>query len=343
MKIKIIIALVGLVIVSTAILVHGWRQDSVEQWDMIARETFKEALRKDLQSRDNIKIEFYGEQKLVSLRTRIPQSVFIISERGRREYKIDSCKYVHNITSDSQNQSIASVVLEEHPLKSDTVNRLWKVLLDRKKIVARTKVRISVTDLDNNITSESSELWDPLAVTDSLCSCYVGCRCEVEITSFINYAWLENMEFKDYLIFSCPILIVMFLYVIWYILEDKIKKIFVKEVPIIPVEGKVLPICKLGDGLYFDFEESLLRKNDKCEHLSPQSKLLLKAFIEAKDNCLSTESIMALLWPNNNGTSDKVHQSVTRLRGVLARISQITLSNENYTYRLKFPHFTEKK
>ena len=133
------------------------------------------------------------------------------------------------------------------------------------------------------------------------------------------------------------------LYLVGFFFKDKlIKKVPVvieKEVPVIAIEKSISHIYQLENGVYFDLEDSSLKVSDKePEHLYPQSKLLLKAFLDAENNSLSSEEIMSLLWPDGNGTLNKVHQAITRLRSSLTKVSQIMLFNEGYTYHLILPH-----
>lgn len=350
MKIKIIIILLGIIVFSVIILTFNWRQAKIEEWNDVACQVFKEALNRDLQNRSDLKVEFHGKSGSASLETKIPRSVFVISERGRREYKVDSCKYVHNISSDSQMRIVTGIVLEERPLIADTINSIWKRLLDKEKIVGRTKVRISVTDLDNHTVSKFSTISGQFTC-DSLLSCYIGYRCEIEVTGFIHYAWLENVGIMDGILLSSPLLISLVLYLGGFFFKDKLSSCFIKkvpvviekEVPVIAVEKTISHIYQLGDGFYFDLEDSSLRVIGKePEHLYPQSKLLLKAFLEAENNILASGDIMSLLWPDGNGTLNKVHQAITRLRSSLAKVSQIILSNNGYTYHLILPHSIEE-
>lgn len=350
MKTRAIITITTILIavaISTVFLIYNWRQNKVEQWNEEACVTFKKALEEDLHSRSDIKVQYHeSPRKEVSLNTKIPKSVLLISEFGKREYKIDSCKHVHNILSGSHMRMIAGIVLDERPLVPDVMNTIWQRLLVERQIVGQTGVRISVTDLEEHTTSKSSTSLASLAACDSLLSCYIGYRCEVEVTGFIKYAWLRNITFMDGLFFSLPLFITALLCFVRFVFKDKLSTCLIKEVPVfIEKEISVIAIDKcesriyqVGEGAYFDFGKSLL-KTDKGEaHLYPQSKLLLLAFLEAKDYCLSLDEIMHLLWPKGDGTLDKIHQAITRLRGSLIKVSQITLINENCTYQLKISH-----
>ena len=360
MKSKITIILVGVVIaiVATAILVYVWRKNSVEQWDEVACDTFKEALNEDLNSRSDLTVESYGRKGLISVATTTPKSVFITNEHGRREYKIDSCRHVNNVTPDAQMRGACSIVLEESPLVPDTINAIWKRHLDEQNIVALTEIRISVTDLEEHTTSQSSEENEYMTLTDSLISCYAGYRCEVEVTGFIRYSWIGNIYIKDFFVFSIPLLVMIILLTIGYCFWDKIEKYLIKEVPVIvekevPViiekeiqviaTGKGLAhIYRLADGTLFDFDEALLKDGEHSTHLSIQEKTLLKAFVGVENNRLTSNEIIAVLWPDGNGRSGNVHQSVSRLRSKLDKGTKMTLCNDDCAYQLKKAHSIEK-
>ncbi len=103
-------------------------------------------------------------------------------------------------------------------------------------------------------------------------------------------------------------------------------------------------IYRLPDGTLFDFDRSLLENSEHhTQHLSRQSKILLRAFMETKDNRLTSNEIMSILWPEGNGKLENVHQVVTRLRNVLTSMTKMTLVNEDYAYQLKIAYSIEEK
>lgn len=351
MKGKIVIVLGVLAVATTAVLVYGWRKNRVEYWNEVACEAFKEALNEDLKSRSDLSVPFSGGNGLLSVVDTIPRSVFITSKYGKREYKIEPYKHRNNITSDSQRRKLHSVILEKRPLNSDTLNAKWKRRLDEQKVSASTLVRVSVTDLDYHTAVEYSQPYDQEYLRDSLFACYAGYRCEVEIAGFARYTWIGNLSMMDYLKFSVPLLLVLLLCIFDHFFHDKVKKYFIKEapviiekkVPVIVMEEHTPCIYRLEDGTLFDFDYSLLKNGEQhTETLYPQSKILLKAFVEAKDYRLTSDDITVLLWPKGDGTASKVYQSTTRLRISLQRVSNMTLVNEGSVYRLKIAHFIEE-
>lgn len=350
MKTKLIIGLLLAVVISEVVLVNHRYKSHLESWNKVAGETFEEALWEDLESRGELKVKHYGKDALTTVEPRNPKSVFVTSIYGRREYKIDSCKHINNVISDSRTRKLYSIVLEEYPIIPDTLNAIWRHCLNRKNIMARTGVRVSVTDLDNQTESKFSETWKFDILKDSLLSRWVGYRCEIEVTGFGNYAWLSNMNVKDYFLLSIPLLIAALLYVIGTVFMDKIKKHFKKEEPTI-VEKEVLVIAKneneahiyeLAEGILFDVRASLLKKSDKSIHLTPQAKKLLKVFIEAKNYRLTNDEIIPLLWPANDGALGKLHKSVTRLREQIIEIPEMEIINDDGAYQLIISHFIEE-
>lgn len=354
MKTKLIIGLLLAVIISEVFLVNHRYKSHLESWNKVACETFEEALWKDLESRRELKIKHYGKDALTTAESKNPKSVFVTSKYGRREYKIDSCKHINNVTSDSRMRKLYSIVLEEYPVIPDTLNAIWRDCLNKKNIMARTGIRVSVTDLDNQNEFKFSKLWKFDVLKDSLLSRYAGYRCEVEVTGCANYTWLSNMDIKDYFWFSIPLLMAALLYIVGTVFKDKIKKHFTKEVavevpviiekkiPVIAIEKSQTHIYRLTDEILFDADASSLKKKDASVHLSPQAKTLLKAFLDAKNHRLTTNEIMSVLWPKGNGGLYNIYQSTARLRNQLATVPEITLINDDCVYQLKIADSIEE-
>lgn len=78
-----------------------------------------------------------------------------------------------------------------------------------------------------------------------------------------------------------------------------------------------------------------------CEVGSIISQIATR-FLDMEDCRLSNDEILCLLWPNGNGTSDKLYTNVRRLRGYLSQISNYTIENENFSYQLKSPISSKK-
>lgn len=350
MKTKLIIGLLLAVVISEAVLVNYRYKSHLESLNKVACETFEEALWEDLESRGGLKVKHYGKDALTTVDSKNPKSVFVTSIYGRREYQIDSCKHINNVASDSRTRQIHSIVLKEYPIILDTLNAIWRHCLNRKNIMARTGVRVSVTDLNNQTESEFSEPWKFDVLKDSLLSRWVGYRCEIEVTGFANYEWFSNMDIKDYLLFSIPLLIAALLCIAGIVFKDKIKKCFTKEVsvtiekeiPVIVKDEMGTHIYKLEEGILFDVRASLLKKGDKSIHLTPQARKLLKVFIEAKGYRPTNDEIIPLLWPANDGTLGKVHTSVARLREQIIEMPEMKIINDNGACQLIISHSIEK-
>lgn len=350
MKTKPIIGLLLAVAISEVVLVNYRYKKHLEAWNKVACETFEEALWEDLENRGELKVKYYGKNSLISIGSKIPKSVFVITKDGKKEYKIDSCKHVNNVVSDPLMRQLYSIVLEKHPILSDTLNTIWKHRLNRKNIVASTGVCVSVTDLDNHTKLGFSKPFETKLLKDSLLSRYAGYRCEIEVTGFVNHAWFSNMNIKDYFFFSIPLLVAAILCIVGIVFKNKIKKCFTKEVPVIiekeiPVivkDENETHIYKLAGGILFNVKASLLKNGDKSIQLTPQAKNLLKMFIEAKDCRLANDEIISHLWLANDGTLAKVHKSVARLREQIIEIPEMKIINDDGAYRLIISHSIEE-
>ena len=94
-------------------------------------------------------------------------------------------------------------------------------------------------------------------------------------------------------------------------------------------------IYHLPDESLFDSFAGTITKGDLIHTLLPQSSLLLKLFLRKENHCLSTTEIEQGLW-NGNGSTDKIHKAIQRLRTDLKKISpDLVIKNINGNYELK--------
>lgn len=357
MKNRTIVVLSVAAVIATVMLVGIWRENSVKHWDEVACKTFRKALNEDLQNRRDLKVEYNEGKKQLSVEEKLPASVFVTSKHGRREYKVDSCRHVNNVAFDSRMRVVHSMALEKVPLACDTIEAIWRHRLSEQAIVASTVIRVSVTDLENHTTSEYSKTAVPEALPDSLLSCYVGYRCEVEATGFIDYEWLGNVKPVDFFVFTTPLLLLAVLCAIGHFWGDRIEDRFTRKVPVIVekevpviVEKEILVVTtekgreygyKLPDGTLFDFDNSLLKNGERSVHLTNQERILLKAFVEAENNRLTVDEVISLFWSKTNAVRGLVYRAISRLRSALEKVSNLTLVNKGCAYQLKMSRPTE--
>ena len=108
------------------------------------------------------------------------------------------------------------------------------------------------------------------------------------------------------------------------------KKIHVADVAIDKAQVYELP----GGGLFDSFSRTITQ-GDFVYTLPPQPALLLRLFLRKKNHHLSTAEIEQELW-NGNGSTDKIHKVIQRLRVELKKVSpNLIIKNVNGDYVLK--------
>ncbi|MBP3663929.1 MAG: helix-turn-helix domain-containing protein, partial [Tyzzerella sp.] len=94
-------------------------------------------------------------------------------------------------------------------------------------------------------------------------------------------------------------------------------------------------VYQLPDGSLFDSFSGTLVKDGISKQLPPQSVLLLKLFLRKDNHRLSTNEIEQELW-NGQGSADKIHKAIQRLRSELKKSSSdLVVKNVNGDYELK--------
>ena len=325
----------------------------VAEWNEGAKAAFEEALWMEVNKRAEVPI-FYsssGEQGLRTLNKEIPDSIFITSPLGRRGYYIDPVRYERSLVKDKDKRVMLGTLLFEFPLSVDTLAMHWDANLSNRKIPAQHVVRYIFTDWDLRNDTTYSVFEGGL---DSLTVNYLGFRCEHELTAFVSYPhWLSGLTYGD----KCILLLPWILYVLLFVCYPKLealakRKLIHKEVieKTIEVEKTVVvekeiyvadvsidkaQVYELPDGSLFDSFSGTVTKGASVYTLPPQSTLLLRLFLRKKNHHLSTAEIEQELW-NGNGSTDKIHKVIQRLRVELKKVSpNLVIKNVNGDYELK--------
>jgi hypothetical protein len=206
--------------------------------------------------------------------------------------------------------------------------------------------------LENDTVFSSIE--KRLSRLDSLTVKYLGYRCEHELTAYVSYPhWMSSIAGGD----GCILLLPWILYVLLFVCYPKLealakRKLIHKEVieRTIEVEKTVVvekeiyvadvsidkaQVYELPDGSLFDSFSGTVTKGASVYTLPPQSTLLLRLFLRKKNHHLSTAEIEQELW-NGNGSTDKIHKVIQRLRVELKKVSpNLVIKNVNGDYELK--------
>ncbi len=315
----------------------------VVEWNEGAKVAFEEALWMEVNKRAEIPIysSFSGENGMATLKERVPDSVSVMTMDGWKRYKVDRDKYDNSLIKETGKRVSLSTLLKKYPLSIDSLSIHWDSLLNLKQISAKSKIRYIITDLDLKNDTVYSETNHSLRF-DSLSVSYLGFRCEHELVGYVFYPyWLWNLPFLSYLGILLPWGFLIFL-VVFYSSVEKLfhnkfiqEKIVEKEIHVADVAIDKAKIYQLPDGSVFDSFAGTLTKDDLIHILPPQSALLLRLFLRKEKHRLTTMEIEQELW-NGQGSVDKIHKVIQRLRNELKKVSSdLVIKNVNGDYELK--------
>ena len=311
----------------------------VAEWNEGAKAAFEEALWMEVNKRAEIPIYYSSSREAGTtvLNESLPDTIFITSPLGRRGYHIEQTHYERSLVKESDQRAVLGALLYKYPLCLDTLAMHWDANLANRKIPAQSQIRYIYTDWDlqkDTIYSVNESHLDSLTVS------YLGFRCEHELVAFVSYPyWLFSLENCYWVLLSWVVFILL---VVFYIpLEDFFRRKFVKdkivekEIHVADVTIDKAKIYHLPDESLFDSFAGTITKGDLIHTLLPQSSLLLKLFLRKENHCLSTTEIEQGLW-NGNGSTDKIHKAIQRLRTDLKKISpDVVIKNINGNYELK--------
>ena len=333
-------------------------QKQLPEWKESVREALVEALQIEVRKRGNIPVDVItvNSTEVQTLEEKVPDSVTLTSKYGRKTYQIPREKFANSLIKERRKRILLSVLLEKHPVSVDTLNRNWDSLLLAKKIVADTYIRYSITDLQEYTTTTYSRKYRQNLRADSLTPCYMGFRCEAEVTGFVLYRWWQMIDGWQWGLLVLPwigLCIFMFAYrriVPFFKEEFKEKEVVIheketiieKEVHVTDVRAKTIDIYRFEDGTSFDPVKRILRRGDKEKKVAPQITILLKLFLLSENLCLKEDEIYKEMW-KGGGAPTQLSSLILRLRNTLKEISDITVIYDgNKTYQLKKAHSIEK-
>ena len=318
---------------------YDTHRKQVVEWNEGAKLAFEEALWLEVDKRAEIPIYYSSSREAGTtvLNESLPDTIFITSPLGRRGYHIEQTHYERSLVKESDQRAVLGALLYKYPLCLDTLAMHWDANLANRKIPAQSQIRYIYTDWDlqkDTISSVNESHLDSLTVS------YLGFRCEHELVAFVSYPyWLFSLENCYWVLLSWVVFILL---VVFYIpLEDFFRRKFVKdkivekEIHVADVTIDKAKIYHLPDESLFDSFAGTITKGDLIHTLLPQSSLLLKLFLRKENHCLSTTEIEQGLW-NGNGSTDKIHKAIQRLRTDLKKISpDLVIKNINGNYELK--------
>lgn len=321
-------------------------------WDMVAEETFVEALNIEVRKRAEISVQriYVNPLQMQKLEMPIPDSVILISQYGRKKYQIPREKYEYSIVKEEQKRKMLSMLFEDHPLSVDSLNMLWDSLLVEKQIPITSRIRYSLTDLLEHTTVVYSKPGDKFVLTDSLSSRYMGFRCEMEVTGFVAYAGWTAFDGAQWIVLLLPWLLFGLLAVTYddlcaclarYCIRQEVvvkEKEVVAERIVRALDDDTTPVklYKLKEGVYLNTEKNLIVEGETVlGKMAPQAVVLLKMFFKAKNQRVAEADIYKELW-NGDRNADRLHKALQRLRKTLEGITDLEIHyEENGIYQLR--------
>ena len=361
MKVKFYILgiLAALCLVGTVVYVralHEEHDQKVAEWKESAKTAFEEALWMEVDKRSEIPVYrvLNGEKGVATLNRRIPDSVFITLESGRKGYKIERSRYENSLMKESLDRSFISALLKIHPLSVDTLLMDLDSLLMEKQIPLQAQVRYVYTNENLDNDTLFSPIDKRISCLDSLTVKYLGFRCEHELMAFVaSPHWLSGGAWKYLVILSFPWLLLVWLIVCYSRLEKWVQRKFVREKVKVVVQEKTVEkekeiyitnvqigkvgVFKLPDGTLLDTQEKKLCNGEKQHNIKPQSISLLTLFLSKNDYKITIEEISWELWKKER-EKHNLYSAMQRLRADLKAVnSDLVIDCFNGVYELKLP------
>lgn len=317
-----------------------------------------EALRLEVKKRENVEVPIIPvyKPKKAMLKETLPDSVTLQTEDGARTYYIPKEKIEHSLIREREKRILLTILFEDYPLALDSFDFHWDSILNAGGIRASHSLRYCVTDSrERTVITYSKGVQSPLAA-DSLISCYMGVRCEMEVTGYVVYEWWHLMEWWQWLVLCFPYLAMTILCFFNGYARKIFQYMFVRH-EVVAVEKvvaieKVVTVEKvihvadvrleeaktycLGGSIYLDLNKKLLYENQECKTLPPQLFKLLILFLESSNGKLSNDEIMEGIWQKKVGL-DLVNNLIRRLRIVLKSFPSLIVSYDgNGDYKLQY-------
>lgn len=277
----------------------------------------------------------------------VPLTVSITTEDGERSFEVDPEKSKKNISQNRQERFMQSVVLEDIPLKSDSIHFLWIQKLNSNRVYAKATITMTTINLDGSVNCSSRHNDFEKASMNASYIAYIGLRCEVKVIAQLNVYWWSVILYYwlpiGIIIIGTIFLIVGICY--WdkinhkYPVEDmEIEKNALLNESQSLVTETIKP--KVGEyelkaGLIFSPRKQVLIYQGEEIKLPPQSCVILKLFLDAEEHTLADNAILKNIWGNcESATIDRFRVACSKLckslKEVEYSIKFVRISGDKY-------------
>lgn len=343
MKREKLIKIAAIVVMGGSLVYNGFHlyNRGLDDFKQQASAAFDKSLTKELIKRSvNDSLATVRHWSDLSKIGEIPSVVFIDWGKGRLEYKMSIVKHQLNVTQDVNVRMLHSAALQGKPLVPDTLSQVWQQILKGMHLTAETAIQISVSDGKRHMETLLSTDYNRFASLTPSFTCYLGYGSEVEVVGFINTPqcsiFLRYAGIHILVLFAIGAFLYLF---ICYLLKKLRPSVVLKEV-LVPQLVKDLPegvdrIYRLQENVFFNANQGVLIIDGEERKFRNQATRLFELFLIAENHELSDAAIMEQLWAKGSETSDKLQQSITRLRNSLVVIPSIHIDRlSNYGYKL---------
>lgn len=286
--------------------------------------TFKEVLLRQLQE-DSFEGYLSTSERKRQLEE-YPDTVYLTDESGEHGYYLDREKSRRNIAHDPRLRILHSAYLVEHPLVVDSLYGKWQQHLEQQKMFTAFALQFFLSDKDGNTTScvfpNDLLLEDYIACFDIT----IGYRCEVELKGFCSFSFFDLVGTRGIIYAFIYWLLIITSIIVLFFLSKKHKNI------LIPTSAHVY---QLDQNIIFDADLKKLIVGKEEILMKPQISVLLRHFLEAPEFILKDEEIQEIFWSNKSNNESRLHNAISRLRGVFENIPSIEVQRyEKVGYQL---------
>lgn len=286
--------------------------------------TFKEVLLRQLQE-DSFEGYLSTSERKRQLEE-YPDTVYLTDESGEHGYYLDREKSRRNIAHDPRLRILHSAYLVEHPLVVDSLYGKWQQHLEQQKMFTAFALQFFLSDKDGNTTScvfpNDLLLEDYIACFDIT----IGYRCEVELKGFCSFSFFDLVGTRGIIYAFIYWLLIITSIIMLFFLSKKHKNI------LIPTSAHVY---QLDQNIIFDADLKKLIVGKEEILMKPQISVLLRHFLEAPEFILKDEEIQEIFWSNKSNNESRLHNAISRLRGVFENIPSIEVQRyEKVGYQL---------
>ena len=219
-----------------------------------------------------------------------------------------------------------SAYLVEHPLVVDSLYGKWQQHLEQQKMFTAFALQFFLSDKDGNTTScvfpNDLLLEDYIACFDIT----IGYRCEVELKGFCSFSFFDLVGTRGIIYAFIYWLLIITSIIVLFFLSKKQKNILITT---------SAHVYQLDQNIIFDADLKKLIVGKEEILMKPQISVLLRHFLEAPEFILKDEEIQEIFWSNKSNNESRLHNAISRLRGVFENIPSIEVQRyEKVGYQL---------